>query len=147
MGTTIIGKTVDSNQRRKSCFFRRPHLPPDEALLSRVRAALAQTPHVEEKKMFGGIAFMVGGKMCVTVGRDRIMCRIDPAIHDAALERAGCRTVVMKGREYRGYVHVDAKGVKSRRDLDYWIGLSLDYNGKLQVGSGDKERRPKQSRP
>ena len=45
---------------------------------------LARTQHIEEKKMFGGSAFMVGGKMCVSVGRDRLMCRIEPAIHDAA---------------------------------------------------------------
>lgn len=85
--------------------------------------------------MFGGIAFMVRGKMCVSVGRDRIMCRIDPAIHDAALEHQGCRTVVMKGRQYRGYVHVDAEAVRSKRDLDYWIGLALDYNTKVKASS------------
>ena len=85
--------------------------------------------------MFGSIAFMVRGKMCVSVGRDRLMCRIDPAVHETALEREGCRTVVMKGRQYRGYVHVDAEAVNSERDLDYWIGLSLDYNSKSQASS------------
>lgn len=85
--------------------------------------------------MFGGIAFMVRGKMCVSVGRDRLMCRIDPAGHDTALERKGSRTVVMKGRPYRGYVHVDAEAVESERDLDYWIGLSLDYNSNSQASS------------
>src|SRR6476469_6569250 len=72
-------------------------MPPDDALLHRVRVALGGAVEVEEKKMFGGIAFMVRGKMCVSVGRDRIMCRIDPALHDCALERKGCRTVVRKG--------------------------------------------------
>jgi len=107
-------------------------MPPDDALLHRVRVALGGAVEVEEKKMFGGIAFMVRGKMCVSVGRDRIMCRIDPALHDCALERKGCRTVVMKGREYRGYVHVDADAVRDQRDLAYWIGLSLDYNGRAK---------------
>ena len=107
-------------------------MPPDDALLHRVRVALGGAVEVEEKKMFGGIAFMVRGKMCVSVGRDRIMCRIDPAFHDCALERKGCRTVAMKGREYRGYVHVDADAVRDQRDLAYWIDLSLDYNGRAK---------------
>jgi TfoX/Sxy family transcriptional regulator of competence genes len=107
-------------------------VPRDDALVSRVKAALRRTHHVEEKKMFGGVTLMVRGKMCVSVGRDRIMCRIDPAIHDAALEHKGCRTVVMKGRQYRGFVHVDAAAVRSKRDLDYWIGLALDYNTKAK---------------
>jgi TfoX/Sxy family transcriptional regulator of competence genes len=100
-----------------------------------VRAALGRIRRVEEKKMFGGVTFMVRGKMCVSVGRDRIMCRIDPAIHDAALEHQGCRTVVMKGRQYRGYVNVDAEAVRTKRDLDYWIGLALDYNTKVKASS------------
>jgi TfoX/Sxy family transcriptional regulator of competence genes len=59
-------------------------MPPDDALLHRVRVALGGAVEVEEKKMFGGIAFMVRGKMCVSVGRDRIMGRIDAALHDSA---------------------------------------------------------------
>lgn len=73
-------------------------MPPDEALLHRVRVALGGTVDLEENRMFDGIAFMVRGKMCVSVGRDRIMCRIDPALHDSALKHKSCRTVVMKGR-------------------------------------------------
>lgn len=118
---------------------RRPHMPHDDALAKRVRAALGRARRIEEKKMFGGITFMVRGRMCVSVGRERIMCRIDPAIHDVALERKGCRTVVMKGRQYRGYVHVEAEAVKTKADLDYWIRLALDYNGKVKPG-GRKSR-------
>ncbi|MBA0088929.1 MAG: TfoX/Sxy family protein, partial [Acidobacteria bacterium Pan2503] len=101
-------------------------MPHDEALAVRVKAALRRTPLVEEKRMFGGITFMVRGKMCVSVGRGRIMCRIDPTIHDAVLQRRGCRTVVMKGRQFRGYVYVDAAAVRTKDELDYWIGLALD---------------------
>jgi TfoX-like protein len=76
---------------------------------------------------------MVRGKLCVTVGNARIMCRIDPAIHDAALERKGCRTVIMKGRQYRGYVYVDAEAVRTKGELDYWIALALDYNDRARA--------------
>ena len=89
----------------------------------------------EEKRMFGGITFMVRGKMCVSVGRDRIMCRIDPDLHDSLLEREGCRTVVMKGRQYRGFVYVDARALKTQRELENWIGLALDYNNKTNVSA------------
>jgi len=78
--------------------------------------------------MFGGIAFMVRGKMCVTVGKDRIMCRIDPAIHDTVLQHKGCRTVVMRGREMRGWVYVDAQALRAKGALDYWVGLASAYN-------------------
>jgi TfoX/Sxy family transcriptional regulator of competence genes len=100
----------------------------EEKLSSRVRAALAHVPNVEEKRMFGSMAFMVRGKMCVTVRTERIMCRIDPALHDAALERKGCQTVVMKGRQYRGYVYVDAESVRTKGALKHWIDLALNYN-------------------
>jgi TfoX/Sxy family transcriptional regulator of competence genes len=108
----------------------------DEVLVNRVRAALGKARRIEEKKMFGGILFMVRGKMCVSVGKDRLMCRIDPAIHDAAVQREGCRAVVMRGRSLRGYVHVEREAVKTKRGLDYWVALALDYNG----------RAPKKSR-
>jgi len=103
-------------------------MPPNDALVRRVKDALAGAPRLQEKRMFGGVTFMVRGKMCVSAGKGRIMCRIDPARHDAALKRKGARTVVMKGREYRGWVYVDEGAVKTKRDLDYWVRLSLDYN-------------------
>lgn len=58
------------------------------------------------------------------------MCRLDPTIHDSALGRKGCRTVVMRGRPYRGYVYIDAEAVRTKRQLDYWVQLALDYNGR-----------------
>ena len=101
---------------------------PDENLVERVRAALAHVPEVQEKKMFGSTAFMVRGKMCVTARAERIMCRINPAKHDAAVKRPGCRTVVMRGRQYRGYVHVAADAIGTKRALDYWVKLALHHN-------------------
>ncbi len=100
----------------------------DQDLVNRVRTALGRRVDAEEKRMFGGITFMVRGKMCVSVGRDRIMCRVDPGLHDSLLEREGCRTVVMKGRQYRGFVYVDARALKTQRELEEWIALALDYN-------------------
>lgn len=100
-------------------------------LVDRVRAALKRTRRVVEKKMFGGTAFLVRGKLCLSARKERIMCRIDPAIHDDAVRRKGCRTMVMKGRRYRGYVRVVGSALRAKRDLDYWIRLALDYNRRL----------------
>ena len=100
----------------------------DEKLIDRVRALMEHTPSVKEKKMFGSTAFMVRGKMCVSARAERLMCRIDPAFHDAAVDCKGCQTVVMKGRSYRGYVYVEAQAVRTERALTYWIELALKYN-------------------
>ena len=100
----------------------------EDQLLDRIRAALADSPDVVEKRMFGGTAFMVRGKMCVTGRAERIMCRIGPAAQPAALKRPGCRAVVMKGRKYKGYVYVDADAIRSDKDLQYWVGLALEFN-------------------
>ncbi len=97
-------------------------------LIDRVRAALARTPRVVEKKMFGGITFMVGGKMCISVGRQRLMCRIDPELHDSAIRRKGVQAVRMRGHAYRGFVHVREDVVTTRRALDYWVRACLAFN-------------------
>ena len=104
----------------------------NEKLANRIRVALSHLLKVEEKKMFGGLAFMVENKMCITVGGDRIMCRIDPAIHEEVIKRKGCHTVVMRGREYKGYVHVNENSIKNKKDFGYWIGLALEYNKKAK---------------
>ena len=108
-------------------------MPAHRVLLDRVEEALAGRRGVEQKKIFAGVCFMVQGKMCITVREDRIMCRIDPAIHDAAVARKGATTVVMKGREYRGYIRVDAEAIEAKRDLGYWVGLALAFNDAAPV--------------
>lgn len=106
------------------------------SLIARVREAFAGVSGVEEKRMFGSTAFMVRGKMCVAARAERIMCRIAPARHDAAIERPGCQTVIMGGRQYRGYVYVTADTLKTQRALKYWIRLALEHN-KTQAKNPD----------
>jgi TfoX/Sxy family transcriptional regulator of competence genes len=111
----------------------------NEKLTNRVREALLHLPKVEEKKMFRGVAFMVDGKMCITVGDDKIMCRINPSIHQDAIKRKGSETVKMKGRDYLGYVYVNEDGIKKKDDFDYWIGLALEFN-KIAKASPKKKK-------
>jgi len=110
----------------------------NEKLTARIREALAHLQKVEEKRMFRGVTFMVNNKMCITAGDNKIMCRIDPAIHEEVIKRKGCETVKMKGREYKGYVYVSEEGIKTKKDLAYWITLALDFN-KLAKSSKKKK--------
>lgn len=116
-------------------------MPSLETLLDRVRATLAHAPRVEERRMLGGHAFMVNGKMCITVREGRLMFRIDPEMHDRVLPRQGCRTVVMNGRSYRGYVHVSADVVQAEKEFDYWAGLALAYNAKAKATKAKRSVR------
>ena len=103
----------------------------DEHLVDRVRAALSGVRQVKEKRMFGSVGFMVRGHLCVTARPTRIMCRIDPATHLAAIKRKGCQTVVMKGRRYQGYVYVEAGAVATEKALAYWVSRALEFNRML----------------
>ena len=102
-----------------------------EQIARRIKNSLVGISNVEEKKMFGGLAFMVNGKMCITAGPDRMMCRIDPDIHDREIQKEGCTTVVMGGRTYKGYIYIEEEILKEERDYHYWIKLALDFNGNL----------------
>lgn len=109
-----------------------------EVIAERIRGALAHLPDVKEKKMFGGLAFLVNGKMCLTAGPERMMCRIDPNIHDGEVTRDGCTTVVMKGREYKGYIYVSEESLKQDDEFKHWIKLALDFNEALP--SNEKQK-------
>ena len=105
----------------------------NEKLANRIRERLADLPIIEEKQMMGGLTFMVNGKMCVGIIKDELMCRIDPAIHETAVEKTGCRTMDFTKRPMMGYVMVDGSGMKTKKDFDYWINLSLDFNKKAKA--------------
>lgn len=104
----------------------------DKKLAERISHALAHVQHVTPKKMFSGIAFMVNSKMCINVTSDGIMCRVDPKIHDSLLEKPGCRPVVMKGRELKGWVLVAEDVLKSKKDLDFWVSHALSFNSEAK---------------
>ena len=99
-----------------------------EKLATRVRTILVDHPKVEEKRMMGGLTFMVNDKMCVGILHDELMARIDPAVYKSALEKRGCREMDFTGRPMKGFVFVNPEGTKTKRDLNYWIDLALDYN-------------------
>src|ERR1051325_807379 len=111
----------------------------NEQLADRIREALIERNDVEEKKMFRGVTFMVDGKMCISVSGQDMMCRIDPALHDTLVEKNGCRSVMMKGREYKGYIYVSEEGIKSKKEFDEWVNLCLDFNKRAKASKKKKK--------
>ncbi len=109
-----------------------------ETLANRIRERFAHLRNVEEKKMMGGLTFMYNDKMCVGVIKNDLMCRIDPDFHDKAIERTGCRTMDFTNRPMIGYVLIDDTGMKTRKQFDYWIDLSLDFNKKAKSSKKQK---------
>lgn len=105
----------------------------NETLTNKVREAFAGIKNVEEKKMFSGIAFMVNDKLCIAVGDNRIMCRIDPSTQDELITKPGCKPTVMKGKKMNGYVNVDESVLNTKKQIDYWVKLALDYNPKAKA--------------
>lgn len=86
---------------------------------------------LEEKKLFGGLAFMIRGKMVLTVSSRKdelVMMRIGKEMEKQVLPRTGARTTLMRGRPYHGYIDLDIEGQK---ELPYWIDLALSYNQEL----------------
>lgn len=102
----------------------------DEALAEKVKTYLTnyQEMKVEEKKMFGGIAFLVNGKMCINVTDTNLMCRFDPALQQEISARTGFEPMVMRGRLLDGYCYVRPEGFETTKDFDFWMKLCLDYN-------------------
>src|ERR1700743_2437945 len=103
-------------------------MPYNEKLADRVREALAHLPHVEEKKMFRGVCFMVDNKLCICISGDELMCRIGSELNEAALEKNGTRAMVMKGKLLKDYVYVSADALKTQAGFDYWVNNSLAFN-------------------
>ena len=114
----------------------------NEQLLKKLRAAFKGISSVEEKKMFSGVAFMVNNKLCVTVGRDRIMCRINPGLHDELIQNPGCTTVVMKGKEYKGYVWINESVLTTKKQINYWVHLALDFNPDAKASKKHPKNNP-----
>lgn len=104
----------------------------NEKLADRIRERLSEVPKVKEKEMMGGLTFMVNDKMCIGIIKDEMMCRIDPALQEAALERTGCRIMDFTGRPMKGYIMVAENGMKNKKDFEYWIMLCLDFNKKAK---------------
>jgi TfoX/Sxy family transcriptional regulator of competence genes len=99
----------------------------DEGLAQRLREQLDGTGRVVERKMFGGLAFLVEGNMCVGVMGDELIARIGPEATEAALGRPGSRLFDFTGRPMKGWVMVEPGALEEDDDLAGWVGEALAY--------------------
>lgn len=100
----------------------------DEELVERIRELLAATPNVDEKRMFGGLVFLLNGNMAVAAsGAGGLMVRVPPEETPALLARDHVEPMVMAGRQTRGWVRVSAEGLRTRRQLRPWVTRAVAY--------------------
>jgi TfoX/Sxy family transcriptional regulator of competence genes len=98
---------------------------------------------VEEKKMFGGICFMLNDKMCLGVSDDELMVRFDPVLQDRIMEKRGARPMDFTNKIMKGYVFVNQDGLKNKKDLDYWVDLAIDFNARAKSSKKAKTDKAK----
>lgn len=105
-------------------------MPYDVELADKVRAFLSEVDGiaVEEKEMFAVLNFMVNGKTCVCISGDKLMLRFDPQRQEELYEWSGYESMLMKGKEYKGYCYIHPEGFRSNTELAFLLKLCLDYN-------------------
>jgi TfoX/Sxy family transcriptional regulator of competence genes len=100
----------------------------DEDLANRIRDLLADEADLTEKKMFGGLAFLIGGNMAVAAsGQGGILVRVEPAQSDALVAKTNARLMEMRGRQMQGWLRVDPEALRTKRQLAKWVELGTTY--------------------
>ena len=100
----------------------------DEDLANRMRSLLARERGLTEKRMFGGLAFLVNGNMAVSAsGQGGLMVRVDPSDTDKLVSRAHVRPFEMRGRPMDGWLRVDVEAVRTKRQLEAWVTRGVAY--------------------
>jgi TfoX/Sxy family transcriptional regulator of competence genes len=99
----------------------------DEGLAERIRGVLDEQPGVSEKRMFGGVAFLVKGHMSVGIVQDKLMVRVGPESYDRVLRECHARRMDFTGRPMKGFVYVVPEGYESDASLERWVNLGVSY--------------------
>lgn len=101
--------------------------PADERLVRRIRPMLARRRELSEKKMFGGICFMLNGNMCVGTWQGSLVVRLDKKHHDATLSEPHTRAFDITGRVMRGWALIDPEGINTEVALKSWLNRAANY--------------------
>ena len=100
----------------------------DEGLADRIRELIAGESGLAEKKMFGGLAFLIGGNMAVAAsGQGGVLVRVDPARSDVLVATTGARLMEMRGRTMQGWLRVDPEDLRTKRQLAKWVRIGTTY--------------------
>lgn len=113
----------------------------DEDLADRIRALLGTERGLQEKKMFGGLAFLVGGNMAIAAsGQGGVLVRVDPEQSDRIVATTKAEPMVMRGRPMAGWLRVAPEDLTSKRQLDRWVKLGTGYARSLPAKKAGKRR-------
>ena len=99
----------------------------DESLNRRIRQILSKRASVSERKMFGGVCFMINGNMCVGTWKESLIVRLDRKNHDKTLAEPHTRTADMNGRTMKGWALVEPAGIESENDLTAWVNRAANF--------------------
>ena len=100
----------------------------DEDLADRIRELSIDESDITEKKMFGGLAFLIGGNMAVAAsGQGGLLVRVDPATSDKLVATTTARPMEMRGRAMQGWLRVDGDAIRTKRQLAQWVGIGMTY--------------------
>ena len=111
----------------------------NEKLADRTREIISLShSDVEEKRRFVGLCLMVYDTMCVGVEQERLMVRIDPSRYDEVIEKEGCKPMDFTGKVMKGFVFVDIEALNTKKKLEYWVELALEYNKIAKVSKRKK---------
>lgn len=114
-------------------------MPYNPELAERIQSSLYRLgADALQKKMFGGIVWMIDDKMCIGIIKDALMARIDPDDEENLLTRRGAQPMEFTGRRMRGFMIVNPEGIQTDLDLDNWIQLCLDYNPRAKSSKKKK---------
>ncbi len=113
-----------------------------EALAERLRETLTRFKGVSERKMFGGVAFLVNGNMCVGVVNDDLMVRVGPDAYENARTQPHAREMDFTGKPMKGMVYVDTKGIAKDKDLAAWVDRGMAFAGNLPPKKPRKPKKP-----
>lgn len=102
-------------------------MPYDEGLAQRIREVLEEVPQLEEKRMFGGLAFLLEGRMTFGIIRDELMVRVAPGDFEAAIALPHARAMDFTGRRMRGFVQIRPAGLEEDSDLRAWLDRALEF--------------------
>ena len=115
----------------------------DEGLAERIRGALDEVAGVSEKRMFGGVAFLVRGHMGVGIVQDKLMVRVGPDSYDRVLRERHVRRMDFTGRPMKGFVYIVPSGYESDADLKRWVDIGVGYVASLPARAPGERGAPK----
>jgi TfoX/Sxy family transcriptional regulator of competence genes len=112
-------------------------MPYDESLALRIRKTLARRKNVVEKKMFGGVGFLISGNMCVGVWKENLVARVGLDKYEDSLAQPFVKKFDITGRAMKGWVMVEPGGIETENDLKQWVRLAAKFAGSLPAKNGE----------